>query len=323
MSRVNFKKMILKQGELACAVVKTLQALDASICIQDGEGNAILGVARSAPYYPVKAGDEVIGLVQGDALGAPLAFLLTELVGNETAKKSLANEVLGLYREINLLYKLSEKLATSLDLTTVAHIGLHEAHTLIKGTHGAVVLARESNPQLELVAALGDSAQTQVQLDGIEKILQSVIASGKADVNNYVRLDPRYTNRGVPVSALICAPLRAKDQTIGAMALMSDAIITYTAAELKLLNTLASLVGPAIENALIHEKTLREAKERMENLQRQVEQLKIELDQALLAKEVSRITDSDYFQNLSQRARKLRRPPGGEPGQSSGSTPGA
>jgi transcriptional regulator with GAF, ATPase, and Fis domain len=251
MSRVNLKKIILKQGEAAFAIVKLMQSMDSSICIQDEDGKALLGVPSSASKYAIEADDEVVGWVTGESHGAELAYLLTELITKDTEKKSLATEVLGLYREINLLYNLSEKLGTSLELGTVAQTGLNEAHSLIQATHGAVVLTREADPKLESAAMLGDPAQTQVQLNGIEEILRHVIATGKGDINNYVRLDPRYTNRGLPVSALICAPLRAKGQTIGAIALMSDVIITYTAADLKLLNTLASLVGPAIENAQI------------------------------------------------------------------------
>lgn len=308
MSRVNLKKMILKQGEIPFAIVKMMQSLDPTIGIQDEDGKVLLGAAGSASKYAIETEDEVVGWVTGDSHGAELAFLLTQLIDKESEKKSLANEVLGLYREINLLYNLSEKLGTSLELGTVAQTGLNEAHSLIQATHGAVVLAGEGVAPLASAAMLGDPTQTQVQLDGIAEILRHVIASGKGDLNNYVRLDPRYTNRGVPVSALISAPLRAKGQTIGVIVLMSDVIIAYTAADLKLLNTLASLVGPAIENALFHEKTLREAKEREEKLQRQIDQLKIELDQALVAKEVSQITESEYFQKLSQQAMNMRRP---------------
>lgn len=312
MSRINLKKMILKQGETAFAIVKLIQSLDSTICIQDAEGKVLLGAASSSSKFAIEADDEVVGWVYGEAHGGELAYLLTELISKDSEKKSLGNEVLGLYREINLLYNLSEKLGTSLELGTVAQTGLNEAHSLIQATHGAVVLTEENNPTLKSAAMLGDPTQTQVQLDGIAAILRHVIESGKGEVNNYVRLDPRYTDHGVPVSALIGAPLRAKGQTIGAVALMSDVIIAYTAADLKLLNTLASLVGPAIENALFHEKTIREAKEREERLQRQIDQLKVELDQALVAKQVSQITESDYFQKLSQRAKTLRRPTGGE-----------
>jgi len=308
MSRVNLKKIILKPGEIPFAILKLMQSLDPTLCIQDDKGNVLFGDSGSASKYAIEAESGTVGWVLGETYGAELAFLLTELVAKDAEKKSLANEVLGLYREINLLYNLSEKLGTSLEIATVAQIGLTEAHSLIKATNGAVLLANEGTSKLDSIAILGDPTETQTQLEGIGDILRHVITSGKGELNNYIRLDPRYTNRGVPVSGLLCAPLRAKGQTIGAIVLMSDVIVTYMAADLKLLNTLASLVGPAIENALFHEKTMREAKEREEQLQRQIAQLKIELDQALVAKEVSQITETDYFQKLRQQAKDLRRP---------------
>jgi GAF domain-containing protein len=87
--------------------------------------------------------------------------------------------------------------------------------------------------------------------------------------------------------------------------------VLYTAADLKLLNTLASQAGPAIQSAILYERTLREAKEREERLQKQIEQLKIELDEAKMDKQVAEITESDYFQRLREQADGLRNSFGG------------
>jgi phage regulator Rha-like protein len=45
---------------------------------------------------------------------------------------------------------------------------------------------------------------------------------------------------------------------------------------------------------------------REQHLQRQVEQLRIEIDQARKAREVTDITESDYFQQLPGKADELR-----------------
>jgi hypothetical protein len=94
---------------------------------------------------------------------------------------------------------------------------------------------------------------------------------------------------------------------LGIIALVSETDIIYTAKHLKLLNTLALQAAPAIENALLHEKTLREAKEREQRLQRQIQELRIELDEARQDKQVAEITESDYFQQLRGEAEDLRK----------------
>jgi GAF domain-containing protein len=94
---------------------------------------------------------------------------------------------------------------------------------------------------------------------------------------------------------------------LGVIVLVSETAITYTAKDLKLLNTLASQSAPAIENALLYEKTIREAKEREERLQRQIRELRIELDEARQDKQVAEITESDYFQQLRGEADDLRK----------------
>jgi GAF domain-containing protein len=73
------------------------------------------------------------------------------------------------------------------------------------------------------------------------------------------------------------------------------------------LNALASQAAPAIENALLYEKMLRDAREREERLQRQIRELRIEIDEAKRDREVAEITGSDYFQQLRSQADELRK----------------
>ncbi len=108
------------------------------------------------------------------------------------------------------------------------------------------------------------------------------------------------------IRSLICAPLTSKNRAIGAIVIVSQVPVTYTAADLKLLNALGSQAAPAIENALLYQKTLREAREREERLRQQVRELRIELDEARQKEKVAEITGSEYYQRLRSRADVLR-----------------
>ena len=54
--------------------------------------------------------------------------------------QALGAEVLHLYREINLIYSFSEKLAAELDLERVARLTLQQARQMIVATDGVVML---------------------------------------------------------------------------------------------------------------------------------------------------------------------------------------
>ena len=81
----------------------------------------------------------------------------------------------------------------------------------------------------------------------------------------------------------------------------------YTAGDLKLLTSLASQAAPAIDNALLHEKTLREAKEREDQLKRQIEELRIELNEARQEEQVTEIVETEYFKWLREQSDDLRK----------------
>ena len=85
-----------------------------------------------------------------------VAALLDHLVAREVERKALGAEVLHLYREINLIYSFSEKLAALLDVERVAQLTLQEARHLIVATDGVILLLDEATGALTSVAGFGD-----------------------------------------------------------------------------------------------------------------------------------------------------------------------
>jgi transcriptional regulator with GAF, ATPase, and Fis domain len=313
MPQLNLKRLITKKGETASTIIELARAIDPSLRVLNAQGSWLIGAGEigDGPKYAIEFEGEVLGWVLGDQAAASLAGLLTQLVAREAEKKALANEVLGLYREINLLYNLSEKLAASLELEPVAQLALSQAKSLIKTTEGLVMLIDETSHKLKSVTAFGNESQIAGYLACIDLIIDVVAETGKAEIVNDVHADPRYAECESSLSSLLCAPLKVNQQVIGVIVLFNSTPIHYMAADLKLLNTLASQAGPAIQSAIIYEKTLREAKERESRLQQQIEQLKIELDEAKMQKQVAEITESDYFQRLREQAEELRKSFGG------------
>ena len=311
MTHIKLKRLVSKKREVAAIITALIEALNTPISVHDSEGSCLLGPAEEGAYarYPITCGDDVIGWTIGPQRAEALATLLTHMANLEAAKDTLADEVLERYRELNLLYNLSEKLAASLELAAVAQIALDEACRLIKATGGCVMLLDEGQAQLGTIAAYGQGFGPQQKIRLGEGIIGAVALSGKGQLVNDMQTDARIMDGQVSTAthALVCAPLKTKNRVIGVIALAAgETGVTYVAADLKLLNTLASQAAPAIENALLYEKTLREARQREQRLQRQIQELRIELDEARQSKQVAEITESDYFQRLRGQADNLR-----------------
>jgi len=77
-----------------------------------------------------------------------------------------------------------------------------------------------------------------------------------------VGADPRYVHGGPAIASIICTPLRVSERVSGLLALSSALPVNYTAAELKLLNTLALQTAAAVENARLFERTVQAARDR-------------------------------------------------------------
>lgn len=301
---------ILSRGETISILEDVIRMTNAPVAIWDLENNLLFGAAVAdsgeiQELHTISYDGEAVGMVSGGAQGKYVAALLTYLIAQQTEREELLDEILDLYRQVNLLFNLSEKLAASLELDTVAQMTLDEAGRLIESTGGAVVLFNEEPAYLP-VAIKGQGIPEQLNLGPDGGILDALLADVRAEIINDARLDPRYAEGTDSICSLLCAPLTSKDGTMGAIIIVSQVPVTYTAADLNLLNTLASQAAPAIENALFYERALREAQEREELLRRQVMELRIELDEARQEQKVAEITGSEYYQRLRDRADMLR-----------------
>ncbi|MDX1521948.1 MAG: response regulator, partial [Anaerolineae bacterium] len=234
------------------------------IAITDFTGHHLLGDASTpaTPTWPIVLADTAIGWVRGDSPAAQnLAALATHLATKEAELKTMAAEVLDRYRELNLLYNLSEKLTTTLHLESVLNLTIEEARRLIDGDSGAVMLLNETGEQLQASVAFGPQSQVGQTNPLGQGIIGDVAASGKAEIINDVPADARYVSGNHGLKSLVCAPLKTTRHVIGVIWIGSSEPATYNAADLKLITTLALQAAPAIENAVLYEDKLQETRE--------------------------------------------------------------
>jgi hypothetical protein len=306
----NLKQLLSKRKETYSLLCELIQALDEPLMILDSAGSLLLesgkeGMPAPQDRYELKHAGETLGWVMHSTRGYPLARLVDHLIQNQASQKTLGAEVLDRYRELNLLYNLAEKIGASLDLRTVAATALEEAQRLIRSTDGALLLFLEDHPVLSVAAAFGEVWDGHAWITG--GILSGLASLDKAEIVNNLNGDERFSGHELPFRSLVFAPLKAKHRNLGLLLLCNRAESVYAAGDLKLLGTVAAQVAPSIENALLYEKTLHDAQERETRLKRQIEALRVELDEARQTRKVAEITETEYFQSLRGQADKLRR----------------
>jgi len=273
MAHINLKSLLGKNKEATIVIANLIEAIGTPIGIEDTEGRLLFGEAGAnhKTKYSVKLQGEILGWVFGGEKTETIAGLLTHLAGKEAEKKTLGNEVLGLYRETNLIYNFSEKLVASLEVSAIAGATLEQARQLIKASGGAVMLLNEVTQVLEAAATFGHGIGASEGRKLGVGIIGRIAATGNAEIVNEVGADSRCGEDEKEISSLICAPLKVKEQVKGVITLMSETPVAYTAGELKLLISVASQAALAVENALLHEKMVREATRKIEERRRELE----------------------------------------------------
>jgi len=266
MARISLKNIIREKTDAESIVLSFIKEMNADVWVEDEAGKVLAGSNQNEKKgcYSVSLNTEIVGWVKGDEKGAVLAKILNHLLQKESEKKSLGTEVLNLYREMNLIFNFSEKLSQAIEVTAIAEIALTEAMNVISSGCGLVLLFDESSKQLQVIASSGqlfsDVEKINIQLP----LLLSIVFDGQSEIISDIT---SLTDPGIilpQVQTIIYSALKVKHRLMGAIILGSNDSIQYTAADLKLLTTLALQSSSAIESALLYEKNIREANEREE-----------------------------------------------------------
>ncbi|HIJ80298.1 MAG TPA: HD domain-containing protein [Desulfuromonadales bacterium] len=251
---------VMKKREFAPLLSQFIAALETPLVIENCEGTILLAIegAAEGERHPVHASGSVIGWVSGNGKAAAVASLLSHQADSDREKRTLAGETLNKYREITLLYDIVEKVSSCLDIKEVARLIIEEARRVFTLSSVSVLLLNKDSDVLEQIGEFGLGLETSAAVSRGVGIAGCVWESGRSEIVNDVRSDHRFVEGKAVISSLMCAPLKAKDTVVGVIKLGNDQPVTYSAEDLKLFTTLASLAAVAIENASLYEQ-LKEA----------------------------------------------------------------
>ena len=270
MAIVSLKSLIGKKNETAASLLSLIVKMQASVWIEDNNGNILLGQALSDAEHciSIKVDDEVIGYVKGNGATESIASILSLLIQKETERKKLGAEVLNLYKEINIIFNFSEKLAETIDPDVIIQMALDEAIRCIKSSAGVALLWDEEKQILLVPAIAGEPLFNVKKIKRNVELLTNIGLSGQSEIMTDISSLSEKEIINNNVQTIIYASLKVKHRIMGAIILASKENITYSAGDLKLLVTLALQSSSAIESALQYEKNIKEARDREETMRR-------------------------------------------------------
>src|SRR5207249_1583755 len=138
----------------------------------------------------------------------------------------------------------------------------------ISSHSGIIVLWNDDKGQLEIPAQSGDSLFNNEKIKKNTSLLFKIAFSGQSEIINDFSI---LREKGIieeSVRSLMYAAMKVKHRIMGAIILAGKNADQFSAANLKLLVTLALQSSAAIESAMLYEKNIREVKEREEAILR-------------------------------------------------------
>lgn len=162
-------------------------------------------------------------------------------------------------KELNILNKLAQALATSLDLNTILDVALDETMSNLRVNNGGIYLFNTETRKLTL--------QVQHNLTDAFIKAKSVVGPGEGCTGTAFNTKKIFSGFNTPQKNFICldakvlmgidclaaAPIIYKDQVIGVLELFAPVDRKLGRNELDLLDSICSQVGVAIANANSHQ----------------------------------------------------------------------
>jgi len=244
-------------------------------------------------------------------LGGVVAFLLLRrALATRQERERVYHEMQLRNRELESVYQVSQEITSSLELNETLQTILERVRQIIAYDGAEITLLDEEEKVLRVRAWAG-SDRVQVDTRGKTYRLGEgytgwIGTSRKSllipDMNAHTahQATMRETADGMKLRGFMGAPLIVRQRLVGTIELISHQPNFFDERTLHLLETIAPYAAIAIGNA-------GELLSRERRWQAEMELLRIEIDENRRAKQVSEITETEYFRRLAEKSRLIRR----------------
>lgn len=200
-------------------------------------------------------------------------------------------------------------ITSSLELEHVLEDVMDTVIRLTGAERAYLMLSDKETGELDIAVARNWDRKNIADADAVfsTSIVNQALKEGQAILATNAQADERFENAKSIVNnnlrSIICIPLTLQGRVIGA--LYADNRITqdvFRHEQIPLLTAFGTQAAIAIENA----RQFGEVKSDLNKALTELQSLQIEIDRSRVDKQVSQITESDYFQKLSSAARNMR-----------------
>ncbi len=161
--------------------------------------------------------------------------------------------------QLDALNELGRVVTSTLDLDEVLRLAMQGINQIIEAEAGSLLLLDETTSQLVFQVSLHGDAQQSAPfaLQIGQGIAGWVVKEGEPLLVSDVDEDPRYYKEasegfGLQCHSILCVPLIIREHVIGAIELINKLGGQFTAEDLELLNSMASTIAIAVENARLY-----------------------------------------------------------------------
>jgi diguanylate cyclase (GGDEF)-like protein/PAS domain S-box-containing protein len=205
--------------------------------------------------------------VQGSTLGFDEGKVVLVHFRDLSEERLLQREVLFQNHKLTALNSLSSAISKSLDLSEILADSLNVIMDASGSVYGEMLLYQEEKRTFQLFVSQGDESGTPKELElRLEDcdLAGRVLKSGEPTLLQSSEREPRLheilRNRE-EVGAVAGIPLRSKNRVLGVMHLGIASKQLFPTFDFDLFTSIGNQIGMACENALLFQRTVRQAKE--------------------------------------------------------------
>lgn len=216
--------------------------------------------------------------------------------------------------ELRTVYEIGQDITATLEVDETLQAILDRVRDVVDYDAAEITLFDQHEKVLIVTAWRGDEgfADTRGNRYSLSEGFTGMIGEGHqsllvqdAESHTDRRVAAGKLEAGMTVRSLLGVPLLIQDRLVGTLELTSARVGAFNTDDQRLLETIAPQAAIAIEKA-------QRVREREQRLKNEIEQLRIEVDEVKRQRQVSEIVETDYFQTLREKARRLRKRGKGE-----------